>query len=251
MGLDAKYITILADGTKSYYNDSELMELSTGFNIDFSYDLYAGVAHVAWARSLIRNIEHSNNRRFLLTLASSLVSRAREGVAHARGDEKRQHHQSMVDLLVALESELQVGGLPGELSVPENNPFTAKSESREFLGQAETEVIVVDNWVGISTLDCLRDVTQSIRLLTGQHASSVADGFERALQDFKTEGHSIEVRRHSKLHDRYLLFNNRCWLAGSSLKDAGKKAFNIIEFVDSKTLIQAEVMKKWEEATPL
>lgn len=250
MGIDAKYITILADATKFYYDNSELMELSAGFGLDFSYDLCTGVAHVAWARSLIRNVEHGNNRRFLLALVASLVSRAREGVAHAKGDEKRQHHQSVVNLLAPLEYDLQVGGLPSELSVPESNPFTAKSESREFLGQAETEVFVVDNWVGIGTLDCLRDVSQHVRLLTGQHASSLADGFERALQDFKAEGHSIEVRRHSKLHDRYLLFNNRCWLAGSSLKDAGKKAFNIIEVVDSKTLIQAEVTRKWGESTP-
>jgi len=50
---------------------------------------------------------------------------------------------------------------------------------------------------------------------------------------------------------RYILFNNRCWLAGSSLKDAGKKAFNIIELVDSKALIYVEVKKKWEESEPL
>jgi hypothetical protein len=79
----------------------------------------------------------------------------------------------------------------------------------------------------------------------------LADDFERALQDFITEGHSIEVRRHPKLHDRYILFNNRCWLAGSSLKDAGKKAFNVIELVDGKTLIFAEVTKKWEESISL
>lgn len=154
----------------------------------------------------------------------------------------------MVDLIAPLEVELQEGGLPSELSVPVNNPFTAKSESRAFLGKADTVVTVVDNWVGINTLDCLRDVKQHIRILTGQHSNSVADDFERALQDFKTEGHSIEVRRHPKLYDRYILFNNRCWLAGSSLKDAGKKAFNLIELVDIKTLIYAEVVKKWEES---
>jgi len=250
MALETKYITTLADATKFYYDDSELMELCTAFDVDLSYPLHSGVPHVAWARSLIQNAEHGNNRRFLRALVASLVSRAREGVART-GYEKRQHHQSMVDLLVPLEAELQEGGLPSELSVPENNPFTAKSESREFLGQAETEVTIVDNWVGIGTLDCLRDVNQTVRVLTGQHVSSLADGFERALQEFKSEGHSIEVRRHPKLHDRYILFNNRCWLAGSSLKDAGKKAFNIIEVVDSKALIQAEVTKKWEESTPL
>jgi hypothetical protein len=251
MSIDVKYIAILADAAKSYYTDPELLELATGFDLDFSYDLYTGVQHVAWARSLIQNVEHGNNRRFLIALVTSLLSRAREGVAHARWDEKRQHHQSMVDLLTPLESELEAGGLPSELTVPESNPFTAKSECRELLGQAETEVTIVDNWVGIGTLDCLRDIAQHTRLLTGQHPSSVGTGFERALQDFKSEGYSVEVRRHPKLHDRYILFNDRCWLAGSSLKDAGKKALNIIEIVDSKSLIQAEVTKKWEESTPL
>lgn len=251
MSLDMKYITILADATKSYYADPELMELVVGFSLDFSYNFYTGVQHVAWARSLIQTVEHGNNRRFLMALVTSLLSRAREGVAHARGDEKRQHHQSMVDLLAQLESELEAGGLPSELSVPESNPFTAKSECRELLGQAETEVTIVDNWVGIGTLDCLRDVNQHVKVLTGQKSGSLADGFERALHDFKAEGHSIEVRKHPKLHDRYILFNDRCWLAGSSLKDAGKKAFNIIEIIDSKALIQAEATKKWGESTPL
>ena len=250
MALDMKYIATLADGIKFYYEESELMELCAAFDVDLSYPLSGGVPYVAWARYLVQNIEHGNNRRFLLTLVPSLVSRAREGVART-SYEKREHHQSMVDLLSPLEPELEGGGLPSELIVPESSPFTAKSESREFLGKAETEITVVDNWVGIGTLDCLRDVTQHAKVLTGQHSSSVGNGFERVLQDFKAEGHSIEVRRHPKLHDRYILFNNRCWLAGSSLKDAGKKAFNIIEIVDSKSLIQPEVAKKWEESTPL
>jgi hypothetical protein len=250
MALDAKYITILADATKCYYNDSELRELCGAFDVELPYHQFGTMPHVAWARALIRNLEHGNNRRFLVVLVGSLVSRAREGVARTDWV-KRQHHQSMLDLLTPLEGELQEGGLPNEISVPESKPFTAKSEAREFIGQAETEVTIVDNWVGAGTLDCFRDVAQPVKLLTGQHARSLADDFERALHDFRAEGHSIEVRTHPKLHDRYILFNNRCWLFGSSLKDAGKKAFNIIEVIDSKTLIEAEVLKKWNEATIL
>jgi hypothetical protein len=250
MALDTKYIATLADATKFYYKDSELMELCTAFDVGLSFHLLSGVPHVAWVRSLFENIEQGNNRRFLQALVGSLLSRAREGVAHA-GYGKRNHHQSMIDLIAPLEVELQEGGLPSELCVPENNPLTAKSESREFFGKAETEIIVVDNQVGINTLDCLRDVNQHIKILTEQHANSLDDDFVLALRDFKAEGHWIEVRRHPKLHDRYILFNNRCWLAGSSLNDAGKKAFNIIELVDCKALIYVEVKKKWEESIPL
>jgi hypothetical protein len=40
-------------------------------------------------------------------------------------------------------------------------------------------------------------------------------------------------------------------VAGSSLKDAGEKAFNVIELIDSKAPIYAEVTRKWEESVPL
>lgn len=245
-----KHIATLADATKFYYSDSELMELCTAFDVDLSYHLLSGVPHLAWVRSLIQYIEHGNNRRFLQALLLSLLSRAREGVART-GYEKRNHHQSMVDLLAPLEAEFRDGGIPSELTVPENNPLTAKSDSREFLSKADTEITIVDNWVGIKTLDCLRDVNQHIRILTGQQSNSLEDNFERTLQDFKSEGHAVDVRRHPKLYDRFILFNNRCWVAGSSLKEAGKKAFNVIELVDSKALIYAEVTKKWEESMPL
>jgi len=250
MALDNKYIAILADATKFYYSDSELMELCTAFEVDLSYHLLSGVPHLAWARSLIQYIDRGNNRRFLMALVASLLSRARGGLAHTEFA-KRYHHQSMLDLLTPLEVELQEGGIPSELIVPEKDPSSAKSESRGFFGNAETEITVVDSLVGINTLDCLREVRQRIRILTGQHSDSLNDDFEEALADFKIEGHIIEVRSHPKLHDRYFLFNNRCWLSGLSLQDAGKEAFNVIEFIDGKSLIYAEVARKWEEAVLL
>ena len=86
MAIEAKHITALADATKFYYDPSELLELHAGFGLNFSYDPYAGVQYVAWARSLIKNVEHGNNRRFLTALVASLASRALKGAAHARGD---------------------------------------------------------------------------------------------------------------------------------------------------------------------
>src|SRR5207244_1033694 len=118
----------------------------------------------------------------------------------------------------------------------------------EFLGLATTPVLVVDNYVGAGTLDCLRDTRLPIRLLTGSHSQSLEDGFVRLLSEFQGEGRIVEVRRHPRLHDRYILFNERSWLVGSSLKDAGKKALNIIECIDSKDAIIGDVERKWLEA---
>jgi len=137
------------------------------------------------------------------------------------------------------------------MAVAEGKPLTAKSKARELFASAETEITLVDNYVGPATLDCVREAKHPIRILTGSQAQTAGDDFKRALKDMRKEGINVTVRQHPKLHDRYILFNDRCWLAGSSLKDAGTKAFNVNELVDSKDAIVQDVEKKWGEATAL
>lgn len=134
--------------------------------------------------------------------------------------------------------------------MPEDKPFAAKSEVREFLEKAETPILVVDPFVGVGTLDCFRSVKVSIRLLTGKHANSIEQRFDAALQSFLAEGFQVDVRQHAKLHDRHIVFNQRCWLVGSSLKDAGKKAFHAIEIIDAKPEVIGALEGKWQAGTP-
>jgi hypothetical protein len=240
--LDVSSIPILADAIREYYEISELVGLCDLFDVacdDIKYDGLgsenARLGHFEFARTLITQIEHGNNRRFLETLVSSLTTRCRERIVHTQW-EHPDYHRQMLARLLALVTQLEEGGkTPAEFTVPEGHPFSAKSEAREFIGDADTEVTVVDNYIGVGTLDCLRDVQRRVRLLTGAHDNSIETDFQRALKDFRSEGHAIEVRRHWKLHDRYILFNDRCWLVGSSLKDAGKKTFSVIDVVRPKS----------------
>ena len=245
--MDIKYIPILVDSIKEYYEDNELIELCDLFDVECEYDDMK-IAYMGFARRLLTQIEHNNHRRFLEALVPSLLSRSQQGAAHSKWD-RQEYHRKMIQRLELLDASLKEGKIPGEVSIQEDHPFTAKSEVRKLLSAAETPVTIVDNYVGIGTLDCLRDVQQPIRLLTGQRSNSIAADFDRGLKELLAEGNQIEVRQHRKLHDRYILFNNRCWLVGSSLKDAGKKIFNIIEFVDIKAAIVDEVEMKWSEAT--
>lgn len=250
--MDVKSIPTLADALKEYYDISELVKLCVSFDLK-SDDLGFGFndsrsAYLKFARTLITQIRHGNNRRFLEALVPGLTSRCRERIAHTQW-ERQEYHQQMLARLMPFVSELEEEeGVPAEITVPEEHPFTAKSKAREFMGNAETEVTVVDNYVGVATLDCLRDIQHPIKILTGARDNSIEADFQRALVDFRSEGYQIEVRRHRKLHDRYILFNDKCWLVGSSLKDAGKKTFSAIEMIDSKPVIVAEIQKKWDEA---
>jgi len=242
-------VLILADGIREYYDDEELLEICTLFDVELEYDngTYQKPAYIRLARRLITEIEHENNRRLFEALVPSLLTRCSALIAKTSW-ESQDYHMEMHGRLEQIKPLLDSKGIPAEISVPDSHPFTAKSHVRELVNEADTDVFLIDPYVGPGTLDCLREVVHSIRILTGERDQSIESGFKAAVHDFCIEGHKLKIRRHPKLHDRYLIFNERCWLIGSSIKDAGKKAFNVIECLDSKQAIISEAEKKWNEA---
>jgi hypothetical protein len=247
--MKAEAIPILSDGLRIYLDPTEVSELCAAFDIELP-SLFQDSSYLIFARHLVEKAEHGNTRRFLAAVIPQLVNRCEERIARTKF-EGRDFHQGMLPRLESLAGMLGEPGIPEEITVAEGRPFSAKSEAREFLAAAESAVMIIDPYIGIGTLDCLRDVRHPLRVLTGEKPNSIEQGFEQAVKDFRSEGHSIEIRQHPKLHDRYLIFNDRCWLVGSSLKDAGKKTFSIIEMVDGRATILSEVEKKWAEARSL
>jgi hypothetical protein len=242
-------VIVLADAIREYYDDNELLELCGLFDTELEWDHAKNKpSHLRLANRLVFQTEHANNRLLLDALVPSLSSRNSEMIAKTSW-QTREYHQEMSGRVAQLQSLLDGSEIPSEISVSDGHPFTAKSELRDFLSEAGTEVFIVDAYIGVGTLDCLREVKGAIRILTGNQKQSIQPGFEAALQDFRNEGRPIEVRQHQKLHDRYVIFNERCWLVGSSIKDAGKKALNVIECIDNKEAVAKEAERKWKEGT--
>ena len=189
-------------------------------------------------------LEHGNTRHLLDNLLDLAESRNNERVAHTTW-ERRDFHQSMTQVIREAQGLLEASAAPSEITVTAGSVFSAKSKIRELLETADGDVFIVDSYVGVGTLDCLCNLWVPVRLLTGTHPNSVEPDFHRAVGAFATEGHHLEVRRAPQLHDRHLIFNDRCWLVGGSLKDAGKKPFNCIEIVD-KTAVVADLEARWQ-----
>lgn len=244
-------VPILAEAIEKYYDQADLIELCKLFGVEVETDRnelhQKQIAYQRTAINLVTLIDHGNNRKLLQALIPSLLSRCRDGIA-TTGWQTREFHENMEGRILRLRSLIENDPLPDQISIEENKPFTAKSEAREFIGKAETAVTIVDNYTGIGTLDCLRELDKPVHVLTGSRKQNIENNFSKPLSEFIREGHEIEIRRHPKLHDRYIIFNDRCWMVGSSLKDAGKKTFNIIECVDIKDKIISDVEKKWDEA---
>lgn len=246
----ASKMPILAELLQEYYEPGELRDVAQLFGIELP-EFWSSSTKQEWlavARQLIENLEQGNYHVLLQTLLDQLEIKNVTAIGNTDW-ERRTAHERLRPKITELRTEFDRAGAPAEIAVPEGSPFTAKSQIRELLATASTPVLVVDPYVGVSTLDCLRSVSTPIRLLTGGLPASIESGFDSALTDFKKEGFQIQVRRVPTLHDRHLAFNDRCWLVGSSLKDAGKKAFHCMEIVDLKADVVQALETKWSAST--
>jgi len=235
-------VPILAELLPEYYEPDELREVANLFGVELP-ELWEGAPKQQWlaaARQLVARLEQGNHNLLLQTLLEQLEVKNAAAIGRT-SFERREAHELLRPKIAELRKTFEKAATPGEIAVPEGSPFTAKSRVRELLATATTPVLVVDPYIGIGTLDCLRDVTTLIRLLT----ANIEPGFDPALAQFKSEGFQIDVRRVPMLHDRHLAFNDRCWLVGSSLKDAGKKAFHCMEVVDLKPDVVKALEAKW------
>jgi hypothetical protein len=251
MAMLASKVPILAEILQEYYEPGELLAVARLFGIGLP-ELWPSSSKQEWlavARELVERLEQGNHHALLQTLLEQLEVKNTTAIAHTDW-ERQTAHERLRPKITELRADFEKAGAPAEIAVSESSPFTAKSEIRDLLATASTAVLVVDPYVGVGTLDCLRSVTKPMRLLTGRLPASIESGFNSALADFRKEGFEIEVRRAPMLHDRHLVFNDRCWLVGSSLKDAGKKAFHCMEVVDLKADVVQALEAKWSAGSP-
>jgi hypothetical protein len=231
----------------AYFTLQEFGELAGLFEVEI--DTLSGYEPkwLSVCREVTGKLEHGNTRSFVDNILTLSEARNSDGVAHQTW-ERRDFHVGLTPVLSQARDLLSGSATPSDLTVGAGQTFTAKSKVRELVAAAGSDLFVVDPYVGLGTLDCLRDVAVPIRLLTADHPHAIEADFERVLAAFVAEGHNLTVRRGNALHDRHLVFNQRCWLVGSSLKDAGKKPFNCIEIVD-KAAVVADLESRWQTAT--
>lgn len=244
----ASKVPILAELLEEYYEPGELQDVAKLFGIELPGLWSSKQEWLAVARQLVEQLEQGNYYVLLQALLEQLEIKNVTAIGNTDW-ERRTAHDRLRPKIAELSTYFENAGAPAEIAVPEGSPFTAKSQIRELLATAATPVLVVDPYVGVATLDCLRSVSTPIRLLTGGLPTPIESGFDSALTDFKREGFQIEVRRVPMLHDRHLVFNDRCWLVGSSLKDAGKKAFHCMEMIDLKADVVHALEAKWSAGT--
>jgi hypothetical protein len=209
---------------------------------------YLGVNlnHGKLADQLVKKDDY-NHRKLLTKLLEDLLQRCNHRILNTTWesnvfDEQMQPQLKRLQILLAKEEG------PVKVAEPKNYQFKAKSEIIKFFSIAKTAVTLVDTQLGKATFECLKNVQTPLRLLTSRESEALVSGFDEILKGYCANCPDVEIRRHIMIHDRYIFFNGRCWLASNSLNLIDRKPLYIIECVDAKSAIARGIEQKWREA---
>ncbi len=241
-------VKTLAEAMNEYFSQYELEELCGQFEISL---VYSGTKpdHLKLATNAISDLDSGKNRRFLMALVDGLLERCRQTIENLPMSDNL-YHQQMIPQLQKFKRQL-VQRKPASRAAGRQvdvNLGNKRSSLESFFAGSQTEVTIVDTELGASVLEFMTKVKKPIRLLTRQSLEDFERDFFILLKQFRQRGHKVEIRRHADIHDRLVLFNNRCWLAGISLKDAVGGDYELIEIVDYKAAISRSVQKQWKKA---
>ena len=114
--------------------------------------------------------------------------------------------------------------------------WDASSCIEQILEKAEREIILIDSYVDRRTLDMLsrKKAGVTVLLFTSASGNRIT---EKELNDFNVQYPLLEIRITDEFHDRFLILDRKnMYHIGASIKDAGKKAFEISINEDPKIL---------------
>ena len=128
----------------------------------------------------------------------------------------------------AIFDKMSEGDVPAHQIFFQGQFWDAKSLLVKFVRRAKQELVLVDSYLGVATLDILAKRTRGVKIEIITHSNG-----ELAETDFAAFG-----RQYGKLtktlsgicHDRYLIVDNKeLYTVGASLKDAGRLTFSVIK----------------------
>jgi len=130
------------------------------------------------------------------------------------------------------------------------DPYEAFKLIRDIVGQCKNQLCVIDPWTDEKIFDLYFDKLPrkaNIRVLT-KHTKGK---FTQVAKLFKQRNSNFEVRLLNTIHDRELIVDDRVWILGQSLKDAGSSGpLSIVELRNSESAKNL-FNELWNTAQPL
>ena len=112
--------------------------------------------------------------------------------------------------------------------------FDAYSKFESFIAQAKKEIILIDGYVDLTVLDRLSKKNNGVNITI--YTDPKTKLTVQDIQKFNAQYPTLTVNHTTKMHDRFLIVDNKTlYHIGASLKDLGKKCF-AFEILDSSLI---------------
>ncbi len=106
-----------------------------------------------------------------------------------------------------------------------------------LIQKAKKEIILIDGYVDIDTLNLLAKKNSSVTVMCYTYASAQLSN--KDIAKFNAQYPTLSVKKTQVFHDRFLIIDGATvYHIGASLKDAGKKCFGISLLTDPHMLIE-------------
>lgn len=119
--------------------------------------------------------------------------------------------------------------------------FDAFSFIVEIVKKAKKILILIDNYVDVSTLNILCKKNSGVNVHI--HTAGKGSLTDKDVEIFNSQYPKLSVKINPNFHDRFLIIDDtEIYLLGASIKDAGKKSFGIVK-IESKDIIRDLIEK--------
>ena len=114
--------------------------------------------------------------------------------------------------------------------------FDAYAKFESFIHSAESEIILIDNYVDLSVLERFSKKQKDVKITIYTDPKTKLS--EQDIRKFNEQYPQLTLKHSTKVHDRFLIIDdNTLYHIGASLKDLGKKCF-AFEVLDSVWIIE-------------
>lgn len=102
--------------------------------------------------------------------------------------------------------------------------FNAYAKFESFIQSAQKEIILIDNYVDLTVLQRLAKKKKGVNVII--YTDPKTKLTSQDIQIFNTQYPTITLNHTTKMHDRFMIIDNKLlYHIGASLKDLGKKCF--------------------------
>lgn len=110
-----------------------------------------------------------------------------------------------------------------------------------LIQKAKKEIILIDNYVDINTLNILCKKNKNVKIKI--YTSGKGNLTTKDINKFNAQYEELTVKINTDFHDRFLIIDKtEVYHIGASIKDAGKKSFGITK-IEDKDLVKSLVNK--------